>query len=157
VLVAHPAARGVLFDRPHVLAGAGTVLRDAGVADRVRVVPGDFFAEVPAGADAYVLARILHDWPDEDAVRILDRVRAAMAPDARVLLLEGVVGPPNEDQWVKFLDLMMLVSAGGRERTEDEWRALLAAAGLELVGATRATATKHVLEAAPRPAGSAQH
>jgi hypothetical protein len=157
VLAAHPAARGVLFDRPHVLAGAGTVLRDAGVADRVRLVPGDFFAEVPAGADAYVLARILHDWPDEDAVRILDRVRAAMAPDARVLLLESVVGPPNEDEWVKFLDLMMLVSAGGRERTEDEWRALLAAAGLELVGATRATATKHVLEAVPRPAGSAQH
>ncbi|MHA6625835.1 methyltransferase [Pseudonocardia sichuanensis] len=80
VLVAHPAARGILFDRSHVVAGADAVFHDAGVAERVTVVAGDFFAEVPPGADAYVLTRILHDWPDEDAVRILHRVRAAMAP-----------------------------------------------------------------------------
>ena len=149
VLAAHPSVRGVLFDRPHVVAGADAVLRAAGVAERVRVVPGDFFAEVPGGADAYLLTRILHDWPDEDALRILRCVRAAMAPDARLVLVEAVVGPPNEDPLVKFLDLMMLVSVGGREREEDEWRALLAAAGMELVGTTRATATKHVIEAVP--------
>jgi hypothetical protein len=110
VLVAHPSGRGILFDQPHVVAAAGVVLRGAGVADGVRVVPGDFFTAVPAGADAYILTRILHDWPDEDAVRILRRIRAAMASDARLLL---------------------------------------AAAGLKLVGATRATPTKHVLEAVP--------
>jgi len=100
-------------------------------------------------ADAYILARILHDWPDEDALRILNRVRAAMTPDARLLLVEAVVGPPNEDPLVKFLDLMMLVSAGGRERTEDEWRDLLAAADLELTAVTRAAPTRHVIEAMP--------
>jgi hypothetical protein len=149
VLVAHPQIRGILFDQPSVVAGADSVLRDAGVAVRVSVVPGDFFGEIPAGADAYLLARVLHDWPDEDAVRILRRVRSAMAPDARLLLVEGVVGPPNEDPLVKFLDLMMLVSPGGQERTEDEWRALLAAADLELTGTTRATPSRHVIEAVP--------
>ncbi|HYH29264.1 MAG TPA: methyltransferase [Pseudonocardia sp.] len=149
LLAAHRSVRGILFDQPHVVAGADPVLRGAGVADRVTVLPGDFFAYVPPGADAYVLARILHDWPDEDAVRILRRVRAAMGPNGRLLLLESVVGPPNEDALTKFLDLMMLVSAGGRERTEDEWRALLAGGGLELVGTARATPNKHVIEAAP--------
>jgi hypothetical protein len=149
VLAAHPSVRGILFDQPHVVAGADPVLRAAAVADRVSVVPGDFFAEVPSGADAYLLARVLHDWADEDALRILRNVRAAMAPEARVLLVEAVVGPPNEDPAAKFLDLMMLVSAGGRERTEDEWRALLSAADLTLTTATRATAGKHVIEAAP--------
>jgi hypothetical protein len=149
VLAAHPAVRGILFDQPQVVSGAGGVLGAAGVAERVRVVAGDFFVEVPSGADAYILARILHDWSDEDAARILCRVRAAMAADARLILLEGVVGPPNEDPLVKFLDVMMLVSAGGRERTEAEWRELLAGADLELVGATRAGPARHVIEAVP--------
>jgi hypothetical protein len=149
VLAAHPAVRGLLFDQPHVVSGADGVLGAAGVAERVRVVPGDFFVEVPAGADAYVLARVLHDWSDEDAARILRRVRAAMTADARLLLLEGVVGPPNEDPLVKFLDVMMLVSAGGRERTEVEWRELLAGADLELVGVTRAGPARYVIEALP--------
>jgi hypothetical protein len=149
VLAAHPRVRGILFDQPSVVAAADRVLRDAGVAARVSVVPGDFFVEIPAGADAYILARILHDWPDEDAVRILRRVRSAMAPDARLLLLEAVVGPPNVDPPVKFLDLMMLVALGGQERTEGEWRALLAAADLELTGTTRATPSRHVIEAVP--------
>lgn len=151
VLAANPQVRGILFDQPQVVAGANRVLRAAGVADRVSVVSGDFFEEVPVGADAYILARILHDWPDEDAVRILRRIREAMTPDARLLLIEAAVGPPNEDPMVKFLDLMMLISAGGRERTEDEWRALFAAADLELVGVTRAGPTRHVIEAMPAP------
>jgi O-methyltransferase domain len=148
VLAAHPSVRGILFDQPHVVAGADPLLRAAGVADRVSVVAGDFFVGLPTGADAYLLARILHDWVDEDALRILRAVRAAMDGDARVLLVEAVVGPPNDDPQTKFLDLLMLVSAGGRERTEDEWRALLAAADLKLLAATRATANKYVIEAA---------
>lgn len=149
VLAAHPGTRGILFDQPQVVAAADPVLRDADVADRVTVVPGDFFDSVPKGADAYLLARILHDWADEDALRILTGIRAAMTPEARLLIIDAVVGPPNEDPLVKFLDLMMLVSAGGRERTEAEWRGLLADAGLEFVAATRATPNKHVIEARP--------
>jgi hypothetical protein len=147
VLVAHPALRGILFDRPHVVANAGPVLQDAGVADRVTVVAGDFFEAVPDGADAYVLRRILHDWAEEKAVQILRRIHEVMEPDARLLVLDAVVGPPDDDPLTKFLDLMMLVSAGGRERTEPEWKALLADAGFRVECATRATSNMHVIEA----------
>ena len=125
-----PAARGVLFDQPHVVAGAPELLAEQGVADRVRVEAGDFFESVPDGADAYVLRRILHDWPDEEAIAILRVVRRAMGPSSRLIIVDCVVGPPNEDAMARFLDLMMLVSAGGRERTQDEWTSLLAEAGL---------------------------
>ena len=149
VLAAHDHVRGILFDQPHVVAHADAVLRDAGVADRVTAVPGDFFDGVPGGADAYLLVRVLHDWADADAVRILRNVRAAMTHDAVLLIVDSVVGPPNEDPLAKFLDLMMLVSAGGRERTEEEWRSLLADGGLEFVEARRATPTRHVIDARP--------
>jgi hypothetical protein len=153
VLAAHPGTRGILFDRAHVVANADVVLRGAGVADRATVVPGDFFDEVPEGADAYLLVRILHDWEDADALRVLRAVRAAMTPDAVLVIVDSVLGPPNEDSFAKFLDLMMLVSAGGRERTEEEWRDLLAGGGLEFVSARRATPTRHVIEARPVPRG----
>jgi len=146
VLAAHPEVRGVLADQEHVVAGAAPVLRAAGVEDRVTTVPVDFFHHVPRGADAYLLARILHDWPDDDAVRILRTVRAALGPDGRVLVVDAVVGPPGEDPLSKFLDLMMLVSLGGRERTEPEWAALFAEAGLRLVGVTRTSPSRHLLE-----------
>ena len=103
----------------------------------------------PPARTPILLVRILHDWEDEEALRILRNVRAAMTPNARLVVIDSVLGPPDEDQLAKFLDLMMLVSAGGRERTEEEWRALLADAGLELVGVRRATPTRHVIEARP--------
>jgi SAM-dependent methyltransferase len=149
VLRAHPGLRGVLVDQAQVVAGADEVLKEAGVADRVDVVSGDFFAEVPAGADAYLLSRILHDWPDEDAGAILRQVRAALRPDAVLLVHDAVVGPPGTDAPVAFLDLMMLVSAGGRERTEEEWRELFQTTGLRWEGATRVGPSSHLITAAP--------
>ena len=122
VLAAHTDTRGILFDQPYVIANADVVLRAAGVADRATAVPGDFFEGVPEGADAYLLVRILHDWADAQALRILRNVRAAMTPDAVLVIVDSVLGPPNEDPLAKFLDLMMLVSAGGRERTERSGR-----------------------------------
>ncbi len=148
VLTANPAVHGVLVDQAHVVAGAPPVLREAGVEDRTTIVSGSFFDGVPAGADAYLLVRILHDWLDDDAVRILRRVRDALEPDGRVIIVDAVVGPPGDDPATKFLDLMMLVSAGGRERTMPEWEDLLGAADLRLVGATPASPTRHVLEVA---------
>jgi O-methyltransferase domain/Dimerisation domain len=147
VLHAHPGARGVLFDQPHVVANAGPVV--AALGDRVEVRAGDFFESVPGGADAYLLRRILHDWTDADAARILRRLREAAKPSARLLIVDALVGPPDEDPQTKFLDLMMLVSAGGRERTEQEWIELLAGAGFRYELATRATANSHVIEAVP--------
>jgi SAM-dependent methyltransferase len=148
VLTAHPQVQGVLVDQEYVVAGAPPLLREAGVADRTTIVAGSFFHGVPAGADAYLLVRILHDWPDDDAVRILRTIRGALAPDGRVIIVDAVVGPPGDDSATKFLDLMMLVSAGGRERTRSEWEGLLRDADLRLVGATRASPTRHVLEVA---------
>lgn len=149
ILAAHAKVRGILLDQPHVVAHAGPVLDEAGVRERVSVEPGSIFADVPSGADAYVLRRILHDWPDAECTEILQHCREAMSDDARLIVIDCVVGPPNEDAAAKFLDLMMLVSAGGRERTEPEWNALLAAGGFKLLNVARATANSHVLEAAP--------
>ena len=80
-------------------------------ADRVRIESGSFFERVPSNADAYIMRRILHDWLDPEAVAILRCCRTAMRPDARLLLIESVVGPPDADPQSKFLDLLMLVSA----------------------------------------------
>jgi hypothetical protein len=133
ILTAFPRLHGVVFDLPAVVEGTPKVLAERKVADRCEVVGGDFFAEIPAGCDLYVLQSIIHDWDDESAVRILRRVREAMAPDARVLLLEAVVPTTPVVHPTKYADLLMLVLTGrGRERTEAEYRDLAAQAGLRL-------------------------
>lgn len=133
ILQAHRHLRGVLLDRPPVAADASAVLQAAGVADRCQIVPGDFFQGVPDGADAYILANVLHDWDDADSVRILDACRRAMANDGRVLIVERLIpDDPAEAVPVLLSDLNMLVLPGGRERTNDEYRRLLAEAGLNL-------------------------
>jgi O-methyltransferase/methyltransferase family protein len=149
ILRKHPESRGILFDQPHVVAAARTILEREGVADRVRIESGSFFERVPSGADAYVMRRTLHNWLDTEAVAILRCCRAAMRPDARLLLIESVVGPPNADPQSKFSDLGMLVSPGGRERTESEWSALLAEGGFKLHQVHPAGPTAAVIEAWP--------
>ncbi|MFE3906838.1 methyltransferase [Streptomyces sp. NPDC059153] len=135
VLKRHPESHGTLIDRPAVVEEAPKLLGEAGVAERVEVVPGDFFQELPKGRDAYVLKAVLHDWDDERAAAILGRVREALDdnPDGRLLICEFLVGPANQWDRGKLLDLDMLIRFGGRERDEDQWRALLASAGFELL------------------------
>jgi hypothetical protein len=120
----HSEMRGVVFDLPE------TVRDEASFGDRLTFVEGSFFEEVPRG-DVHVLSTILHDWDDESARRILETVRASAGE--RLLLIEAVIRPGNEPSGAKWLDLLMLVIAGGRERTEEEWRALLESAGWEPV------------------------
>jgi hypothetical protein len=132
LLAAHPSMRGVVFDQPHVVAHAGPVLEAAGVAERCEIVAGSFFDEVPAGADAYLLKAIVHDWDDEESLRILRACRAAIAADGALLLVERELGPPNTNPDAKFSDLNMMVGPGGRERTREDFAALLAAAGFAL-------------------------
>jgi hypothetical protein len=115
--------RGIVFDLPE------TDRDETRLGERIEFVPGDFFERVPAG-DVYILSSILHDWDDERATKILAVIGAAATPNARVLLVESVVQPDNERSGAKWLDLLMLVLEGGRERTEPEWRALLEGAGL---------------------------
>jgi len=109
ILDAHPGSRGVLFDLPAVVSTASP-------HDRIEHVAGDFFTEIPVKADAYVLRNIIHDWNDEDALRILRTLRAATKPDARVMLVEWVISDAGDFQFGKWSDLIMM-TFGGRERT----------------------------------------
>ena len=149
VLAKHRSLRGVLFDQPHVVAGAARVLEAAGVADRCQVVGGDFFEAVPSGGDAHVLKFVLHDWEDEQATIILRNCRRAIAPSGKLLVIECEISPPNEGATDKFLDLTMLVHTGGRERTREEWAALFATAGFRLVDATPTEAQASIIEGVP--------
>jgi predicted O-methyltransferase YrrM len=90
VLQAYVGWRGILFDLPEVVATAGPVLDRAGVADRCKVIGGDFFAAVPTGADLYALKFIVHDWADADCIRILQNCRRSMAEGGRLLIIEHV-------------------------------------------------------------------
>jgi hypothetical protein len=133
LLAAHPGMRGAVFDLPHVVADAGPALEAAGVAERCEVVGGSFFDDaLPAGADVYLLKAILHDWEDDDAVRILRACRKAIPPHGVLVIVERELGAANESPDAKFSDLNMMVGPGGRERTRDEFAALLAAGGFEL-------------------------
>lgn len=149
ILAKHQSTRAVLFDQPHVVAGAEQMLRAFGVVDRCQIVGGDFFKTVPDGGDAYVLKFILHDWEDEQATAVLRNCRRAMTPNGRLLVIESEIGPPNEGATAKFLDLTMLVHTGGRERTRDEWMALFGAAGFRLEGATPTEAQVSIIEGVP--------
>ncbi len=151
VLEADPRARGVLFDRPHVVAAARARLATAGlVPARCHLVEGDFFGAVPPGGDLYVLKRIIHDWDDGRARSILRNCRAAVPEAGRLLLVELVVPPGDEPSDAKLLDLLMLVYAGGRERTEAEYRDLLASAGFGLTRVVPTASCVSVVEAVPR-------
>jgi len=144
ILARYPGTTGVLFDQPHVVGGSVEVLRDAGVGDRCEVVGGSFFETAPP-ADAYVLKHILHDWGDADCVRILRTLRSAAPVDARLLAIEQIVGPANEDPEPKLADLNMLLAPGGQERTREEFAELFATGGWRLVDAHGAGA-RHIIE-----------
>lgn len=132
ILQRHPGPRGIVFDLPPAAEAARERIEAAGLSSRCAAVAGDFFERVPEGADAYVLSHIIHDWDEARCVSILERCRRAMKPGGRVLIVEMVVPGPNEPHPAKLLDLVMLTFPGGRERTGEEYAALLAKAGLRL-------------------------
>jgi SAM-dependent methyltransferase len=121
----HTSLRGVVFDLPE------TVRDETALGERIEFVAGSFFEQVPP-ADVHVLCTILHDWDDESAAAILQRIHAATTPGGRLVILDGVVPAGNTPDGPKWLDLLMLALFGGRERTEEQWRALLADAGFEV-------------------------
>ncbi|WP_437733798.1 methyltransferase [Sorangium sp. So ce1335] len=149
ILSRHPEMRGVLFDLPRVVRDALAGLERAGVAERCEVAGGDFFRAVPEGADAYILSAIVHDWSDDDALVLLRNVRRAIADDGRLLLVESVIMPGDAPDFGKLLDLAMMLVGGGRERTEAEFRALLAAAGFRLTRVLPTASANAVIEALP--------
>ena len=150
ILAATPSLRGTLVDLPDVIAGAPAVLDRHGVADRCTLAPADFFVGIPAGADAILLKQVVHDWDDGDAVTLLTRCQQAMPADGVLLIVERVMpekAEPGAAMYSFLLDLEMLVGPGGRERTEAEFRALLAASGLTLTGVTPTASAVSVIEA----------
>jgi hypothetical protein len=155
ILRAHPGARGTLFELPHAIDGARAFLAQAGVADRCELVAGDFFQSVPAGADAYLLKSVIHDWNDERARAILQTCRRAMtAAGARLLLAERVMperfGSSAQHRALARTDLSMLVTHAAAERSEADFRALLDASGYYVTRIVPGDLAFSVIEAMPR-------
>jgi hypothetical protein len=143
ILEAHPSCRGILFDQPKVV-------QQALSHEHLVPVGGDFFHSVPSDADAYILRWIIHDWSEAEAVTLLGKVREAMKPGARLLLLEELLPETPELVPGKWIDLLMLAITGGRERTEKEYRELLSAAGFELEEVVRTPGSFSMLIAKQR-------
>jgi hypothetical protein len=145
ILVATPQARGILFDLPEVVPGAPAVLAEHHVADRVRVLGGSFFDAVPDGGDVYVLKNVIHDWPDDDPVKILGNVRTAAGAGKHVLLVEFVIPRHGREFLGKWIDLGMLVLAAGR--TADEYGRLLDRAGFRMTRVVETASPFSIVEA----------
>lgn len=154
LLRARPQLTGTLCELPHVLAAARPLLSAAGVAERCALTPCDFFTQVPSGLDVYLLIRVLHDWDDASAARILGSVRAAMRPDSRLYVADLLLPDSAEEDgasWRRSYDLWMNLLIPGHERTAGEWRELLAGSGFRIVRTTDAGWRASLLECAPQP------
>ena len=132
ILLACPATRGILFDQPQVIASADQVLASAGLAQRCQIIAGSFFESVPEDGDVYVMKAILHDWDDRASIDILRTCRRAMSRTATLIVIERVIGPPNESPEGKFSDLNMMVQYAALERTRQEFQNLLKSGGFEV-------------------------
>jgi hypothetical protein len=132
ILKQYPTMKGVLFDLPHVVERSRERVEAAGLLDRCQLIGGNFFESVPEGADAYLMRHIIHDWDDEKSLTILRNCHAVMPADGKLLVVESVIPPSNQPFAGKFLDLVMLLIPGGKERTESEYRAIYGEAGFEL-------------------------
>jgi hypothetical protein len=149
ILAANPALHGILFDQPHVLAGANELLEREDVMDRCELVSGNFFEVVPGGADAYLLKSIAHDWDDISTVKILRVCRTAIDESGRLLVVERIIGSGNQFDPTKLSDLHMLVMLGGRERTAEDFERLYAEAGFRLTNIIHTSSSIAIIEGVP--------
>jgi SAM-dependent methyltransferase len=135
LLSANPALRGAVLDLPEARAGALATFAEAGIADRAEFVAGDFFTSVPAGYDLHLLTAVLHDWSDDDCVRILANCAAALVPGGRIVVVDSELEPGRRNAFAQSTDALMLAyTPGGRERTKREFGALWERAGLRCTG-----------------------
>jgi hypothetical protein len=140
--------KGTLYEVPHVVDGCRNGPLTP-VMDRCALASGDMFASVPAGADAYIMKHIIHDWPDDLCVKILSACRKGVNPGGKLLVVDNVIQPGNDFSPGKFLDLQMLIFPGGRERTEKQFRDLLTAAGWRLSRIIPTAASDSIVEGVP--------
>jgi hypothetical protein len=155
ILAQYPQPTGLVFDQPHVVAGAPDVLAAAGVQKRCRVVSGSFFESIPSGGDTYILQHVLHNWTDERGETILRNCRSAMEAGSVLLVIENIMPEEAEDaepaEHLVMLDLHMMVMLGGRERTRSEYQSLLRSAGFDLLRSVGTRARTEILVATPMP------
>lgn len=147
ILRANPGLRGILFDLPPVVGGAGSLIDQAGVRDRCEIAGGSFFEQVPQ-ADAYILKNIVHDFSDDQVVALLKKIRQSIAPDGKLLVVQEALPEGNAPSVGKLMDMQMLF-IGGKERTEAEYRKLYAAAGFELRRVLPTQSPLHIIEGVP--------
>ncbi len=147
VVASHPGPRGTLCDLPHIEAGASELIRSRGLADRVTFVPGSFFESIPSGCDLYILSHVIHDWSEDQCLTILANCHRAMSPGSRLLIIEMVLSEGNAFHPGKVLDITMLTLAGGQERTEPEYRALLEKANFKLTRVVPTNSPVSIVEA----------
>jgi hypothetical protein len=156
ILKAYPELAGIVFDQPHAAERAKQKVAAAGLADRCQVVGGSFFDEVPRGADAYLIKDVLIDWTDERATAILKNCRVAMPSHGQLLIIEGIypacIDRSAESRRATANDVLMMVCLGGRQRSEVEFRNLLAASGFRLTRVVPTAARVCVLQAEPNEA-----
>lgn len=150
ILQSNPNLRGLLFDLPHVVERARTQIEQAGLQDRCDLAGGDFFQSIPQGPDAILLRHIIHDWNDDQSQRILSNCHAALPDQGKLLILESVIQPGNAPFWGKFVDLIMLLVTGGKERTAEEFRSLFERSGFELTRIIPTTSDLCIIEGVKR-------
>jgi hypothetical protein len=131
ILSVNPSMTGVVADLPSVICKTKEVINLRGLEDRCKAVECDFFKSIPTGSDAYLMSNILHDWSDEQCHVILKNCHGAMKSGSKLLIVEMTIPPGNQSSIAKLLDLEMLVTTGGRERTETEFRILLDSTGFK--------------------------
>jgi len=150
ILSRYPGPRGILLDLPHVVREAPALLQQRGLSNRVRIEAGSFFEGVPAGADAYVLSHIIHDWSQELCLTILGHCRRGISPGGRLLLIEMVIPEGDMPHPGKLLDMLMLAATGGEERTPSEYSTLLDHAGFRMTRVVPTASLVSIVEAVPR-------
>lgn len=152
ILRANSHLTGILFDIPAVIADAGQHIEAAGLASRCEALAGDCLESVPDGGDVYLISQVLHVWDDDRCVRVLKNCRQVIPKSGKLLIIEQVMPEPvDQSASVVGMDLMMMVLTGGRERSERDYRTLLAAAGFELTRIIPTPTNRSIIEAVPFP------
>lgn len=150
LLKVHPGIRkGILFDRPPVIAQAQAAVAASGLGERCELVGGNFFEGIPEGADAYFMKQIIKDWSDAQSIQLLSNCRKAMKRGGRVLVAEVVLLPGRETSIQKFIDLQLMILSPGQERTEAQYRQLFEAAGFMLTSIVPTASPYSILEGIP--------
>jgi SAM-dependent methyltransferase len=149
ILRSNPNVRGILFDLPKVIEGAGVNIANSVVAERIKLIAGDCFDKIPEGGDGYLLKSFINNWEDDDAVKVLNNCRRAMNLDGKLIVIEPVLLPANEPDYGKLMDLQLLVLQKSRERTKEDFEGLLNLSGFSMRSIFRTESEFSIIEAVP--------